>query len=143
MRLALDEARKADRYGEVPVGAVVVLQGRVLGRGYNRSILDNDPTAHAEVIALREAATTLGNYRLPGCELFVTLEPCLMCAGALVAARIRRVVLGAPDAKGGAVVCNDRVLESPALNHRVEVVSGVLEDECRELLVSFFQRIRS
>ncbi len=142
MRLALDEARRAEAAGEVPVGAVVVLDGQVVGRGFNHPIGAMDPTAHAEIVALRDAARALGNYRLTGAEMYVTIEPCLMCVGALVHARIGTLVFGAAEPKAGAVVSTARAFELPALNHRVEVVSGVLADECRELVQAFFKAKR-
>jgi tRNA(adenine34) deaminase len=137
MRLALDEARRARHLGEVPVGAVLTLEGEVVGRGFNQPIRACDPSAHAEVVALRQAARTLGNYRLTGSTLYATLEPCLMCVGTLVHARVARVVFGAPEPKTGALVS----LLDPAtlpLNHRFEVTSGVLASECRALVVEFF-----
>ena len=143
MRLALDEARRAEASGEVPIGAVVVVEGRVIGRGCNQPISASDPTAHAEIVALREAARAAGNYRLTGADLYVTLEPCLMCVGALVHARVARLVYGAQEPKTGAVVSTTRALEIPSLNHRVEVVSGVLEEECREIVQAFFKARRS
>jgi len=142
MRLALEEARQAERAGEVPIGAVIVTGDKVIARGWNRTIADCDPTAHAEIIALREAARALGNYRLGAVTMYVTLEPCAMCAGALVQARVARLVYGADDPKGGAVRTCFEVLDSPALNHRVEVTPGVLADECAALLQSFFSSRR-
>lgn len=141
MRLALEEAARARDAGEVPVGAVVVLGGAVLGRGYNHPIGAHDPTAHAEIVALRAAGVAAGNYRLTGSTLFTTVEPCLMCVGAIVHARVGRVVYGVPDPKGGAV---RSVLDvsSLALNHRFEAVEGVLADECREVLQAFFRERR-
>jgi tRNA(adenine34) deaminase len=142
MRVAMKQAARAGRIGEVPVGAVVVFEGRIIGRGFNQPIRRSDPSAHAEIIAMRKAAAVLGNYRLTGCDLVVTLEPCLMCAGAMIHARIRRLVIGALDGKGGAVLSNHRVLESGPVNHRFEVVCGVLEEECREQLQAFFRQLR-
>lgn len=142
MRLALAAAQLAERAGEVPIGAVVVASEQVIARAWNRTITDCDPTAHAEIVALREAARALGNYRLGGVTLYVTLEPCAMCAGALVQARIARLVYGADDPKGGAVRTCFEVLDSPKLNHRVEVTAGVLADECAALLQSFFSSRR-
>jgi tRNA(adenine34) deaminase len=142
MEEALRSAQRALEAGEVPVGAVVVSAGQIVGRGWNRSIGDNDPTAHAEMVALREACTTVGNYRLGECEVFVTTEPCAMCAGAMVHARIRRLVYGADDAKAGAVRSAMQLLEHPAMNHRVEVSSGVLAGRCAELLQTFFKSRR-
>lgn len=138
MREALAEARLARGRGEVPVGAVVVLGDAVVGRGGNRPIQGADPTAHAEIVALREAARAAGNYRLTGAALYVTVEPCLMCAGALVHARIARLVFGAAEPRAGAVRSIMRVLDHPALNHRVEVAGGVLEPECTALMRAFF-----
>jgi len=138
MRLALELAREAERAGEVPVGAVVVAGGSVAGRGRNAPISANDPTAHAEILALREAAATLKNYRLPGATLYSTIEPCVMCAGALVAARVSRLVFGARDLRFGGVRSKFRLADSELLNHRVEIVEGVLGAECSELLQKFF-----
>ncbi len=143
MREALAEARLARERGEVPVGAVVVLDGAVVGRGSNQPIRAVDPTAHAEIAALRAAARTVGNYRLTGATLYVTVEPCLMCAGALVHARIGRLVFGAAEPKAGAVCSMMRALDHPALNHRVEVAGGVLESECTELIQAFFAERRA
>ncbi|HTI39027.1 MAG TPA: tRNA adenosine(34) deaminase TadA [Vicinamibacterales bacterium] len=142
MRAALDQAGLARDRGEVPVGAVVVLDGVVVGCGYNQPIGARDPTAHAEIVALRDAAARLDNYRLPGAVLYVTIEPCQMCVGAMVHARIARLVYGAPEAKAGAVESAMRGFEHPSLNHRVEAVSGVLADECRQLMQAFFQSRR-
>jgi tRNA(adenine34) deaminase len=142
MREALALARKAEYAGEVPVGSVVVADGQIVGRGHNAPIGQNDPTAHAEMIALREAAAALNTYRLTGATLFATLEPCAMCAGALVNARLRRLVFGARDLRFGGVRSKFQVADSPILNHRVEVVEGVLAAECTELLQSFFRRRR-
>jgi tRNA(adenine34) deaminase len=142
MREALTLARAAGNAGEVPVGAVVVLDGRVIGRGRNQPITSHDPTAHAEVMALRAAASQVGNYRLPGATLYATLEPCLMCVGALMHARIGTVVYGATEPKAGAMESTQRAHEHPALNHHITVVSGVLAAECRELLQSFFSARR-
>ena len=140
MRAALAEAARALGAGEVPVGAVVVdpPSGRIIGRGSNRPVSTVDPTAHAEVLALRDAARRAANYRLTGAALYVTVEPCMMCAGALVHARIGTLVYGAPEPKAGAVRTVRRVLDHPSLNHRVEVVAGVLDAECRTILQSFF-----
>ncbi len=142
MRQALREAEMAAQLGEVPVGAVVERAGEIIGRGHNRSLGGVDPTAHAEVRALRDAARRLGNHRLPGCRLFVTVEPCLMCAGALVHARIDTLIYGAPEPKAGAVASRTRTLELPWLNHRVAVVPGVLGDECAMLMKRFFAERR-
>jgi len=142
MRAALDEAREARRLGEVPVGAVVVLDGRIVGTGFNQPIGSNDPTAHAEIQAIRAAARAVGNYRLTGAALYVTVEPCLMCVGAMVHARIGTLVYGAPEPKAGAVVSTMRAHEHEALNHRIAVVGGVLEDECRKEMQEFFRERR-
>ena len=142
MRQALDAAREAERAGEVPIGAVIVGGAQVIARGWNRTITDCDPTAHAEIVALREAARFLGNYRLGEVAMYVTLEPCAMCAGALVQARVARLFYGADDPKGGAVRTCFELLDSPKLNHRVEVTSGVLAEECAALLQSFFSSLR-
>lgn len=142
MEEALREAARAESAGEVPVGAVVVCKGRIVGRGWNRNITDNDPTAHAEVLALRQAAGEIGNYRLLDCEMFVTIEPCAMCAGAMVHARLKRLVYGAEDPKAGAVHSVMSVLNHPQLNHRMEVTRGVLAARCQELLQSFFRNRR-
>lgn len=142
MHLALDQARAAALRGEVPVGALLVLEDRILAASGNRTITDCDPTAHAEVVALRAAALKAGNYRLNGAALYVTIEPCAMCAGALVQARVARLIYGADDAKGGAVRTCLQVLDAPALNHRVEVTSGVLAEESVRLLQSFFSARR-
>ena len=138
MREALRLARQGAGQGEVPVGAVVVVAGEIVGRGWNAPIARNDPTAHAEVLALREAAGRAGNYRLPEATLYVTLEPCAMCAGALVAARVVRLVFGTRDLRFGAVRSKFRIADSGLLNHSVEVVEGVLAVECVELLREFF-----
>ena len=143
MALALEEARRAESEGEVPVGAVVVLDGRVIGRGRNRVIAISDPTAHAEILALREAAAVVGNYRLTGAALYVTLEPCSMCCGAAVNARVARVIYGAVDPKAGAAQSLYRLLEDRRLNHRATVSAGVLGDECGAILSEFFQKRRS
>ncbi|MBM3296464.1 MAG: tRNA adenosine(34) deaminase TadA [Candidatus Aminicenantes bacterium] len=142
MRLALGEAEKAERRGEVPVGAVVVLEGKVIGRGHNRPIGANDPTAHAEILALRQAARRTGNYRLTGCALFVTLEPCAMCLGAAVLARVGRLVYGASDPKHGAVASLMR-FPFDKMNHRPRIRAGVGAGECRRLLVEFFRARRT
>jgi len=142
MEQALRSAQRALEAGEVPVGAVVVCEGRIVGRGWNRNISDSDPTAHAEIVALRQAGATVGNHRLADCELFVTVEACPMCAGAMVHARIRRLVYGANDSKAGAVQSVMQVLNHPRLNHKVEVRSGVLAGRCAELLQTFFKNRR-
>jgi tRNA(adenine34) deaminase len=139
---ALDLAREAGRAGEVPVGAVVVLEGAVVGRGRNSSIARNDPTAHAEILALREAAGAVRNYRLEGATLYTTLEPCVMCAGALVAARVARLVFGARDLRFGGVRSKFRLADSALLNHRLEITEGVRGAECAELIRLFFEKKR-
>ena len=134
MRLALEEARKAHEAGEVPIGAVLLLDGEVIGTGFNRPISAHDPTAHAEIAALRAAAARVGNYRLTGATLYVTVEPCLMCVGAMVHARVGLSCMGQTEPKAGAVLSMTRAHELPALNHRLQVLGGVLEAECRELI---------
>jgi len=142
LREALELAREAERGGEVPVGAVVVVGGCVLGRGQNSSIALSDPTAHAEILAMREAAAATGNYRLEQATIYATLEPCVMCAGALVAARVTRLVFGARDLRFGGVRSKFRLADSDVLNHRVEIVEGVLGAECTELMQRFFNSRR-
>jgi tRNA(adenine34) deaminase len=142
MELALEQASLAAQAGEVPVGALVIRDGEMIGRGHNRNLLDNDPTAHAEIIALRQAAAKLGNHRLSGCTLFATIEPCSMCAGALIHARIARLVYGAADVKAGAAGSVLEVLNHPRLNHKLEVTAGVLKERCSEILQDFFRRKR-
>lgn len=142
MEEALRAAQRALEAGEVPVGAVVVYDGKIIGRGGNRNLTDSDPAAHAEIVALRQAGATLGNHRLEGCELFATIEPCAMCAGALVHARLKRLVYGADDPKAGAIHSVMQVLNHPSLNHRMEVKSGVLAGRSAELLQSFFRSRR-
>ena len=142
MQAAHNQACRALEVEEVPVGAVVVARGRIIGVGFNQPIRSNDPTAHAEIVALRDAARTVGNYRLTDATLYVTVEPCQMCAGALVHARIAQLVYGTPEPRAGAVQSVMRALKHPALNHRVQVVSGVLQFECRELIQIFFQQRR-
>jgi tRNA(adenine34) deaminase len=142
MRLALDEARAAAAAGEVPVGAVVARDGDVLGIGRNRMRADNDPTAHAEIVAMREAARALGDWRLDGCDLWVTLEPCAMCAGAVALARVSRLYFGAGDAKGGAVLHGPRLFAQPTCHHAPEVYPGIGEGEAGEMLKEFFRERR-
>jgi len=142
MEEALRAAQRALEAGEVPVGAVVVRGGKIVGRGWNRNITESDPTAHAEMVALREAGAAIGNHRLEDCELFATIEPCPMCAGALVHARIKSLVYGADDPKAGAVQSVVQVLNHPQLNHRMQVRSGVLAGRCAELLQTFFKNRR-
>ena len=143
MQEALRDAQRALEIGEVPVGAIVVCDGSILAHGWNRNLTGNDPTAHAEIVALREAGAIVGNHRLEDCELFATIEPCAMCAGALVHARIKRLVYGADDPKAGAVHSVMQVLNHPQLNHRMEVKGGVLAGRCAEVLQSFFREKRS
>ena len=142
LREALELALEAERGGEVPVGAVLVIDGRVMGRGRNSPISRSDPTAHAEVLALREAAAATGNYRLEGATMYTTLEPCVMCAGALVAARVSRLVFGARDLRFGGVRSKFQLADAEVLNHRVEIVEGVLGAECAELMQRFFNSRR-
>jgi tRNA(adenine34) deaminase len=142
MELALEQARLAATAGEVPVGALVIKDGEIIGRGHNRNLLDNDPTAHAEIVALRQAAARLGNYRLVGCIMVATIEPCSMCAGALIHARIARLVYGASDPKAGAAGSTVQVINHPRLNHHMEVTAGVLAGRCSEILQDFFRRKR-
>jgi tRNA(Arg) A34 adenosine deaminase TadA len=142
MREALAEARLAGERGEVPVGAVLVREGREIARAHNRTISDCDPTAHAEMIALRLGAQALANYRLAGTTLYVTIEPCAMCAGAMIQARISRLVYGCPEPKGGAVRSCFAVFDHPMVNHRVEVSEGVLRDECLRTIQAFFEARR-
>lgn len=142
LRAAIAEAEAAERDGEVPVGAVVVHQGEIIARGNNRVLRDSDPTAHAEVVAMRAAGAMLGNYRLEGCTLYATLEPCAMCAGAILHARIERLVYAAGDPKAGACGSVLSVMNHPQLNHKVEVVSGLLAEECGAMLTDFFRKRR-
>ena len=139
MRLALAEARRAAERGEVPVGAVLVQDGKVVGRGFNQPITSHDPSAHAEMVAIRQAATALQNYRLPGTTLYVTLEPCTMCSGLLIHSRIARLVYGASEPRAGAVASRSQVLDQPWMNHRIQVEGGVLAEECGALLSAFFR----
>jgi len=142
MELALEQARLAAAVGEVPVGALVIKDGEIIGSGHNRNLLDNDPTAHAEIVALRQAAARLGNHRLVGCVMVATIEPCSMCAGALIHARIARLVYGASDPKAGAAGSTVQVINHPRLNHHMEVTAGVLAGRCSEILQEFFRRKR-
>jgi tRNA(adenine34) deaminase len=142
MRLAIAEAHTAEAAGEVPIGAIVVLDGLVIGAGFNQPISAADPTAHAEIVALRAAAARAGNYRLTGSTLYVTVEPCLMCVGAMVHARVQRVIYGSAEPKAGALVSMTRAHELPGLNHRLEITGGVLEEECREIMQAFFRSRR-
>ena len=142
MHLAIVQAQSAGLRGEVPIGALIVMDGRIVAAAGNRTITDCDPTAHAEIVALREAAQKVANHRLSGASLYVTIEPCAMCAGALVQARVARLIYGADEPKGGAIRTCMQVLDAPALNHRVEVVSGVLAEESVRLLQAFFSARR-
>lgn len=142
MRLALEQAQMAYDLGEVPVGAVVVLNGEVVGRGYNKPITSLDPSAHAEVVAVRDAALNIGNYRLSGATLYVTVEPCSMCAGCLIHARVQRLVYGTTEPKSGVIESSMRFLESDFLNHKIEARSGVLAQEASEIMSSFFKMRR-
>ena len=142
MRLALEQAQRALAAGEVPIGAVAAIDGQVLSRAYNQPIGAVDPTAHAEILVLRAAAAAMGNYRLTGVTLYVTVEPCLMCVGALVHARVQEVVYGAAEPKTGALVSTVRALEGPGLNPRFAVTGGVLEDDCRAVIQEFFRARR-
>ena len=143
MDAALDQARRARDAGEVPIGAVFALDGAIVGRGFNQPISSGDPTTHAEIVAIRDAARRVGNYRLTGAVLCVTIEPCLMCVGALVHARIGTLVYGAAEPKTGSIVSAVRGAELPGLNHRIEVIGSVREAECRELMQAFFKERRS
>jgi tRNA(adenine34) deaminase len=143
MRAALEQALEAGRRGEVPVGAVVVVDDEVVGAGFNQPIGGQDPTAHAEIVAMREAAKRLGNYRLRGATLYVTIEPCQMCVGAMVHARVARVVYGTREPKAGAIESAMRAHEHPALNHRMTAIGGVLEEECRQMIQGFFREKRT
>jgi len=138
MQEALSEARKAEAEGEVPVGAVVLLNGKIVGRGHNSSIQLRDPSAHAEILALRQAARNISNYRIPGSILIVTVEPCVMCVGAMIQARVEELIYGAADAKAGAVQSHFRLADEAKLNHRIQTLSGVLEEECGSILRAFF-----
>lgn len=142
MELALEQAALAAQAGEVPVGALVIKDGEIIGRGHNRNLLDNDPTAHAEIVALRQAAACLGNHRLSGCVLFSTIEPCSMCAGALIHARIARLVYGAADVKAGAAGSVLAVLNHPRLNHKMEITAGILSERCSTVIQDFFRQKR-
>ena len=142
MEQAITLAAQAEQIGEVPVGALVVCDGQIIGEGYNQNINLHDPCGHAEIIALRQAAQTLGNHRLSGCDLYVTLEPCTMCVGALIHARIRRLVYAASEPKAGAVVSQMQLLEQPYFNHSVQVISGLMADESGKMLSNFFKQRR-
>jgi tRNA(adenine34) deaminase len=140
--LAMEQARLASEAGEIPVGAIVVFENEVIGRGRNEVLASNDPTAHAEIVALRAAARTMNNYRLIGCELYTTLEPCSMCAGAIIHSRISRLVFGAADPKAGAAGSVVEVINHPRLNHQLQITSGVLGEDCGEMLRAFFRERR-
>jgi tRNA(adenine34) deaminase len=142
MQLALELAEQAARLDEVPVGAIVVLNDEVIGQGFNQTISSHDPSAHADIVALRDAASRMSNYRLPGAELYVTIEPCTMCAGALVHARVSHLIYGAAEPKAGAICSSAKVLENPGLNHRVQVTSGICEAEAGQLIADFFKAKR-
>jgi len=142
MKIALEEAEAGYRRGEVPVGAVLVREGVVLARAHNCPIATNDPSAHAEMLALRRAAEIIGNYRLAGTELYVTIEPCVMCAGAIIHARVERVIFGARDPKCGAVVSLYQILDDKRLNHQVKTMEGILKEECGEIISRFFKEKR-
>jgi tRNA(adenine34) deaminase len=142
MQRALAEAKAAQESGEVPVGTVIVKDGVLVAAGQNRNLRDHDPSAHAEIVALRAAGSALGNHRLEGCEMYVIIEPCAMCAGALVHARLKRLIYGAKDSKAGAVESAIQVLNHPKLNHQMEVTGGVLEEQCSQLLRDFFKERR-
>ena len=143
MAAALEEARRGLAANEVPIGAVIVIEGAIVARAFNQPITHNDPTAHAEILALRQAAAHISNYRLTAATLYVTVEPCLMCVGALVHARVARVVYGTGEPKTGALSSAVRGLDTPGLNHRFDVIPGILEDDCRELIQEFFRRRRA
>ena len=143
MRQALDAAREAQKRGEVPVGTCIVSDGKLLSVSGNRTRTDCDPTAHAEIVALRDASKIVGNYRLVEAEVFSTIEPCAMCAGALIQARVRRLIYGADDERAGAVKSRFRICDTDFLNHRIKIVSGVLEEECRQLMQEFFSDRRN
>lgn len=142
MEQALEQARLAGAAGEVPVGALVIKDGEIVGRGHNRNLLDRDPTAHAEIVALRQAAARIGNHRLVECTVYATVEPCSMCAGALIHARVSRLVFGASDPKAGAAGSVLQVLNHPSLNHKIEVTAGVLAEKCSDILQEFFRQKR-
>jgi tRNA(adenine34) deaminase len=143
MRAALEQGRQARERGEVPVGSVVVVDGAIVGTGFNQPISSHDPTAHAEIVALRDAARRLGNYRLPGATVYVTIEPCQMCVGAMIHARVARVVYGTREPRAGAIESAMQAHEHPGLNHRMAATGGVLEQECRALIQGFFQDRRA
>ena len=143
MSIAIELAKQAGESGEVPVGAVLILDDKMIGKGRNQSIELNDPSAHAEIQALREGGSKIGNYRLKGSKIYVTIEPCTMCIGALVHARIEKLIFGAREPKSGAVSCTNDILEKHSFNHRFKVIEGVLEDECSQLMRNFFRARRN
>ena len=143
MQFAIEEAKKAEQIGEVPIGAILVKDGEIVGKGYNLREINHDPTAHAEMVAIREACERLGAWRLLDCTLYVTLEPCPMCAGAIVQSRIKRVVYGTGDPKAGCAGTLMNLLQDPRFNHETELTSGILQSECSELLTSFFRNLRN
>ncbi|CAM3502958.1 tRNA adenosine(34) deaminase TadA [Paenibacillus lupini] len=143
MQLAIEEAKKAEQIGEVPIGAILVKDGEVVGKGYNLREINHDPTAHAEMVAIREACERLGAWRLLDCTLYVTLEPCPMCAGAIVQSRVKRVVYGTGDPKAGCAGTLMNLLQEPRFNHETEVTSGILQAECAALLTNFFRNLRN
>lgn len=143
MEAALCEAKKAEELGEIPIGAVIVRDDEIIARGHNMTETSKDPTAHAEMIAIREAASVLGGWRLIGCRMYVTIEPCSMCAGALVWSRIEKLCIGAPDPKAGACGSVFNIVQSDRLNHRIEVERGIMEEECSEIVRSFFRNLRN
>ena len=143
MQEALEEAKKAALEGEVPVGAVIVKDGEIIARGHNRNVSLKDPTAHAEILALRQAGANLGGWRLPGCEMYVTVEPCSMCAGAIVWARIQKLYIGAMDPKAGACGSVFNIPQEQKLNHHVEIETGIMEQECSSIMKDFFKKLRN
>ena len=143
MSLAIELAQQAAKAGEVPVGAVIVKNGEIIGTGHNLSITNHDATAHAEIVALRNASESLGNYRLKGCDLYVTIEPCTMCLGAMVHARINRIVFGAKEPRAGALQSQFRLLDDGHFNHSIDVIGGILADECGEIMTQFFRKRRT
>ncbi|MCM3631558.1 tRNA adenosine(34) deaminase TadA [Paenibacillus glycanilyticus] len=143
MQLAIEEAKKAEQIGEVPIGAILVKDGEIVGRGYNLRETNHDPTAHAEMVAIREACERLGAWRLLDCTLYVTLEPCPMCAGAIVQSRVKRVVYGTGDPKAGCAGTLMNLLQEPRFNHETELTTGILQSECAELLTNFFRNLRN
>lgn len=143
MRYAIQEAIKAESIGEVPIGAIVVCNNKLIAKSYNSPISSCDPTAHAEIIALQKAAKAIGNYRLVNCDLYCTIEPCIMCTGAIIHSRIKRLIFGATEPKSGAIVSNLNILEQPQINHKPEVSFGILSNKCKQLMSVFFQKRRA